>query len=65
LVGHEGPVVKHKVVQKLDWEVELVVVVGRPGKYIQPEKALDHVCPLTHSLSPSLLGSGTSSLVTM
>jgi 2-keto-4-pentenoate hydratase/2-oxohepta-3-ene-1,7-dioic acid hydratase in catechol pathway len=43
LVGHEGPVVKHKVVQKLDWEVELVVVVGRPGKYIQPEKALDHV----------------------
>jgi len=43
LVGHEGPVVKHKVVQKLDWEVELVVVIGRPGKYIQPEKALDHV----------------------
>jgi 2-keto-4-pentenoate hydratase/2-oxohepta-3-ene-1,7-dioic acid hydratase in catechol pathway len=43
LVGHEGLVVKHKVVQKLDWEVELVVVVGRPGKYIQPEKALDHV----------------------
>jgi 2-keto-4-pentenoate hydratase/2-oxohepta-3-ene-1,7-dioic acid hydratase in catechol pathway len=31
------------VVQKLDWEVELVVVIGRPGKYIQPEKALDHV----------------------
>jgi 2-keto-4-pentenoate hydratase/2-oxohepta-3-ene-1,7-dioic acid hydratase in catechol pathway len=43
LVGHEGRVIKHKVVQKLDWEVELVVVVGRPGKYIQPEKALDHV----------------------
>jgi 2-keto-4-pentenoate hydratase/2-oxohepta-3-ene-1,7-dioic acid hydratase in catechol pathway len=43
LVGHEGRVIKHKVVQKLDWEVELVVVVGRPGKYIQPEKALDYV----------------------
>jgi 2-keto-4-pentenoate hydratase/2-oxohepta-3-ene-1,7-dioic acid hydratase in catechol pathway len=43
LVGHEGYVIKHKVVQKLDWEVELVVVIGRPGKYIQPEKALDHV----------------------
>ena len=35
--------VKHRVVEKMDWEVELVVVVGRPGKYIQPEKALDHV----------------------
>jgi 2-keto-4-pentenoate hydratase/2-oxohepta-3-ene-1,7-dioic acid hydratase in catechol pathway len=43
LVGHEGRVIKHKVVQKLDWEVELVVVIGRPGKYIQPEKALDNV----------------------
>lgn len=43
LVGHEGYVIKHKVVQKLDWEVELVVVIGRPGKYIQPEKALDYV----------------------
>jgi 2-keto-4-pentenoate hydratase/2-oxohepta-3-ene-1,7-dioic acid hydratase in catechol pathway len=43
LVGHEQPVVKHRVVEKMDWEVELVVVMGRPGKYIQPEKALDHV----------------------
>ena len=43
LVGHEGYVVKHKVAQKVDWEVELVVVMGRPGKYIQPDKALDHV----------------------
>ncbi len=43
LVGHEGRIIKHRVVQKLDWEVELVVVMGRPGKYIQPEKALDYV----------------------
>ncbi|MGC8974258.1 MAG: fumarylacetoacetate hydrolase family protein [Thermoproteus sp.] len=43
LVGHEQPVVKHKVVEKMDWEVELVVVMGRPGKYIEPGKALDYV----------------------
>ncbi|MEM1597787.1 MAG: fumarylacetoacetate hydrolase family protein [Pyrobaculum sp.] len=43
LVGHEGRVVKHKVAQKVDWEVELVVVLGRAGKYISPEEALDYV----------------------
>jgi 2-keto-4-pentenoate hydratase/2-oxohepta-3-ene-1,7-dioic acid hydratase in catechol pathway len=42
-VGHEQPIVKHRVVQKMDWEVELVVVMGRAGKYIPPEKALDYV----------------------
>ncbi|MCU7787728.1 fumarylacetoacetate hydrolase family protein [Pyrobaculum sp. 3827-6] len=43
LVGHEQPIVKHRVVQKMDWEVELVVVMGKAGKYIPPEKALDYV----------------------
>ncbi|ABP50950.1 5-oxopent-3-ene-1,2,5-tricarboxylate decarboxylase [Pyrobaculum arsenaticum DSM 13514] len=43
LVGHERPIIKHRVVQKLDWEVELVVVIGRAGKYIDPERALDYV----------------------
>jgi ureidoglycolate lyase/2,4-diketo-3-deoxy-L-fuconate hydrolase len=28
---------------KTDWEVELGVVIGKPGKYIAPERALDHV----------------------
>jgi 2-keto-4-pentenoate hydratase/2-oxohepta-3-ene-1,7-dioic acid hydratase in catechol pathway len=32
-----------KVTQKLDYEVELGVVIGRTGKDIQPERALDHV----------------------
>ncbi|MFB6489932.1 MAG: fumarylacetoacetate hydrolase family protein [Thermoproteus sp. AZ2] len=43
LVGHRQPVVKHKVAQRVDWEVELVVVVGKPGKYIDPSNALDYV----------------------
>ena len=28
---------------KTDWEVELAVVIGKPGKYIAEERALDHV----------------------
>lgn len=43
LVGHEQPVIKHRVAQKVDWEVELVVVIGRAGKYIDPARALDYV----------------------
>jgi 2-keto-4-pentenoate hydratase/2-oxohepta-3-ene-1,7-dioic acid hydratase in catechol pathway len=29
--------------QQLDWEVELAVVIGKGGKYIRKEDALDHV----------------------
>ena len=29
--------------EKTDWEVELGVVIGEPGKYIPPERALRHV----------------------
>ena len=28
---------------KTDWEVELGVIIGEPGKYIPEERALDHV----------------------
>ncbi|CCC81217.1 fumarylacetoacetate hydrolase family protein [Thermoproteus tenax] len=43
LVGHERPIIKHRIVQKMDWEVELVVIIGRSGKYIPKESALDYV----------------------
>jgi len=29
--------------EKTDWEVELGVVIGKPGKYVPVELALDHV----------------------
>lgn len=29
--------------EKTDWEVELGVVIGKPGKYLKVEQALDHV----------------------
>ncbi|NHM06840.1 fumarylacetoacetate hydrolase family protein [Flavobacterium sp. CYK-4] len=32
-----------KLTQQLDWEVELAVVIGKPGKYVKKENALDYV----------------------
>ncbi len=31
------------VTERLDWEVELAVVIGRAGRHIAPERALEHV----------------------
>ncbi len=36
-------VVKPREVERLDWEVELGVVIGRSGRHISVEQALDHI----------------------
>jgi 2-keto-4-pentenoate hydratase/2-oxohepta-3-ene-1,7-dioic acid hydratase in catechol pathway len=43
VIGHLGKVVNHKCTTKLDWEVELAVVVGRKGRDISKAKAYDYV----------------------
>ncbi|HEX7232471.1 MAG TPA: fumarylacetoacetate hydrolase family protein [Candidatus Binatia bacterium] len=43
VIGHKGKVVNHKCTTKLDWEVELAVVMGKKGRDIPKEKAYDHV----------------------
>ena len=43
VIGHLGKVVKHKATDRLDWEVELAVVMGKKGKDIPKEKAYDYV----------------------
>jgi len=43
LVGHGAPVVLPSSSAEMDWEAELVVVIGRPGKYIEAADALGHV----------------------
>ena len=43
VIGHMGKVVNHKVTTKLDWEVELAVVIGKKGRDIPKAKAYDHV----------------------
>jgi len=43
VVGPGAPVIHHAVTQQLDYEVELVAVIGRRGRNVSPEKALDYV----------------------
>ena len=43
VIGHKGKVVNHKCTTKLDWEVELAVVMGKKGRDIPKDKAYDYV----------------------
>jgi acylpyruvate hydrolase len=47
IIGHEQSIVLPRVSQQLDYEGELAVVIGRPGKYIARESALAHVAGYT------------------
>lgn len=42
-VGHGEALVRPRVSTQFDYEAELVAVIGRGGRYIPKEKALDHV----------------------
>jgi 2-keto-4-pentenoate hydratase/2-oxohepta-3-ene-1,7-dioic acid hydratase in catechol pathway len=43
VIGHLGKVVHHKATEKLDYEVELAVVLGKKGRDIPKEKVYDYV----------------------
>jgi 2-keto-4-pentenoate hydratase/2-oxohepta-3-ene-1,7-dioic acid hydratase in catechol pathway len=43
LTGHKCEIAVPKVTQRLDYEVELGVVIGKEAKYVSKEKALDYV----------------------
>lgn len=43
LIGHGAPVVCPRVSEQLDYEGELVAVIGRQGRYIERAAALDHI----------------------
>ena len=43
LVGPDDPVMIPRNAKKLDWEVELAVVIGRRASYVPKEHALAHV----------------------
>jgi 2-keto-4-pentenoate hydratase/2-oxohepta-3-ene-1,7-dioic acid hydratase in catechol pathway len=47
LQGPDDDVVIPRGSKKTDWEVELAVVIGRPGSYIDETKALSHVAGFT------------------
>lgn len=43
VVGPNDDIVKPVEVEQLDWEVELAVVIGRPGRRINVGRAMEHV----------------------
>jgi acylpyruvate hydrolase len=43
MIGHGAPIVRPKVSTQLDYEGELVAVIGKAGRYIAQDQALDHV----------------------
>lgn len=47
LIGAEQPIVLPGVSDAVDYEAELVVVIGRPGRDIPRAKAMDHVAGYT------------------
>jgi 2-keto-4-pentenoate hydratase/2-oxohepta-3-ene-1,7-dioic acid hydratase in catechol pathway len=47
LVGHEGEMIRPSVSDNFDFEGELAVVIGRGGRHIKEERALEHVAGYT------------------
>ncbi len=47
LVGHEQPIVRPRVSEQLDYEGEIALVIGREGRHIARERALEHVAGAT------------------
>ena len=43
IVGHESEILIGKSNTKVGWETELAVIIGKRGRHIAPESALDHV----------------------
>jgi acylpyruvate hydrolase len=43
LIGHRAPIRRPRESTALDYEAELAVVIGKPGRRISRERALDHV----------------------
>src|SRR5258708_31414604 len=47
LVGHDGEMIRPTVSDNFDFEGELAVVIGKAGRHVNPEHALDHVAGYT------------------
>jgi len=43
LVGHNQPILYPKASQKVDYEVELAVIIGKKGKYVSSKEAYNYV----------------------
>ena len=46
-VGHNAPLVRPRASSQLDYEGELVIVIGKAGRHIAENAALDHIAAIT------------------
>jgi 2-keto-4-pentenoate hydratase/2-oxohepta-3-ene-1,7-dioic acid hydratase in catechol pathway len=46
-VGHNTPLVRPRASSQLDYEGELVIVIGKAGRHIKESDALDHIAAIT------------------
>ena len=46
-VGHDRPLIRPRVSQQLDYEGEVVIVIGKAGRHIAERGALEHVAALS------------------
>ena len=46
-VGHNAPLVRPRASAQLDYEGELVLIIGKPGRHIKESDALDHIAAVT------------------
>jgi 2-keto-4-pentenoate hydratase/2-oxohepta-3-ene-1,7-dioic acid hydratase in catechol pathway len=46
-VGHNAPLVRPRASAQLDYEGELVIVIGKAGRHIAHARALDHIAAIT------------------
>lgn len=47
IVGHEDKIIYPQLTSKLDHEIEIGIIIGKPGRYIPAEKAWDHIAGFT------------------
>lgn len=54
LIGHKAAVIRPRVSSQLDFEGELTLIIGKPGRHISPENALEHVAGYTCFMDGSI-----------
>jgi 2-keto-4-pentenoate hydratase/2-oxohepta-3-ene-1,7-dioic acid hydratase in catechol pathway len=47
LVGHQGEMIRPKASTNFDFEGELAIVIGRGGRSIKPDRAMEHIAGYT------------------
>lgn len=47
IIGPDEPIIYPKLTKKLDYEIEMAIIIGKGGKYIPEDKAWDHIFGFT------------------